>query len=201
MFMTDSGSPIVAWGADGAGFVACDPANHAAAVVAARERGWPLVLCVEAAPDTDLVTAESVNALGLRADAYASDVGSFAQAVAFVRRTRGAHPGPRLTYLGSLGERRPPLAPSLGTSFDIAPEILIGRMERCTICLRQGWHSDQNTVARLHARIERVGDAVRLFDLRSTNGTTVNGERVTERRDLVPGDEIAVAWSHRFLFD
>lgn len=200
MFVIELGSPVAAWGPDPDGVVACDPRNHEAASRAARERGWPLVICVPAPEPPDLVAEEATRAVALRADAYASDGPSFAAAVSFVRRQVPALAGPRLIYLGSLGETRPPLAPELGASVPIAPLITIGRTESCTICLRQGAHSDQNTVARQHARVEIVEGVARLTDLRSTNGTTVNGEQATDR-ELAPGDEIAVAWSHRFRFD
>jgi len=200
MFVVAPDSHVLRWGSDPDGVVVCDPRNHEAARRAARERGWPLVLCVPAPGAPDIVAEEATRAVALRAEAYASDENSFAAAVAFVRRQVPAIAGPRLTYLGSLGETRPPLAPELGACIGVAPVVTIGRQESCTICLRQGPHSDQNTVARLHARVEIVGGVARLSDLRSTNGTTVDGEPATER-DLAAGDEIAIAWSHRFRFD
>ena len=44
-------------------------------------------------------------------------------------------------------------------------------------------------VSRRHARIERSGKHLRIYDLNSTNGTRVNGEAV-HISDLEPGDEI-----------
>lgn len=45
------------------------------------------------------------------------------------------------------------------------------------------------TISRAHAVLERDGDAFRLEDLGSTNGTRVNGRRLVRAR-LRDGDEI-----------
>lgn len=47
-------------------------------------------------------------------------------------------------------------------------------------------------ISRRHARIERDGSGWRIVDLRSTNGTWVNGERVTAA-PVSEGDEVAFA--------
>ena len=67
---------------------------------------------------------------------------------------------------------------------DLEP-ITIGRLPECTVVL-----NDQN-VSRRHAEIRRLGDDVVVADLRSTNGTKVNGAPVTERV-LEDGDDITV---------
>ena len=46
-------------------------------------------------------------------------------------------------------------------------------------------------VSREHAAIERDGGKLVLVDLRSTNGTFCNGERVA-RHDLIDGDKISI---------
>ncbi|HXQ60896.1 MAG TPA: DUF3662 and FHA domain-containing protein [Acidimicrobiales bacterium] len=66
-----------------------------------------------------------------------------------------------------------------------AEPIVIGRLPECTVTL-----NDQN-VSRRHAEIRRLGSDVVVADLRSTNGTKVNGAPVTERV-LEDGDEITV---------
>jgi hypothetical protein len=63
--------------------------------------------------------------------------------------------------------------------------IVVGRLPECTVAL-----NDQN-VSRRHAEIRRLGNDVVVADLRSTNGTKVNGTPVTERV-LEDGDEITV---------
>jgi hypothetical protein len=63
--------------------------------------------------------------------------------------------------------------------------IVIGRLPECTVAL-----NDQN-VSRRHAEIRRSGSDVVVVDLGSTNGTKVNGARVTERV-LEDGDDITV---------
>ncbi|GEM_PF-6884982 len=51
---------------------------------------------------------------------------------------------------------------------------------------------DDAGVSRVHARVERTGDAVRLTDLGSTNGTTVNDRPVTSAQPLADGDRIGI---------
>jgi len=63
--------------------------------------------------------------------------------------------------------------------------VVIGRLPECTIVL-----GDPN-VSRRHAELRRVGDAVVVTDLGSTNGTRVNGTTVREQH-LASGDEISV---------
>jgi hypothetical protein len=66
-----------------------------------------------------------------------------------------------------------------------AEPIVIGRLPECTVVL-----NDQN-VSRRHAEIRRSGSDIVVADLRSTNGTKVNGAPVTERV-LEDGDDITV---------
>ena len=63
--------------------------------------------------------------------------------------------------------------------------LVIGRLPECAVVL-----GDPN-VSRRHAEVRRAGDAVVVTDLGSTNGTKVNGARVTERV-LEDGDDITV---------
>jgi len=63
--------------------------------------------------------------------------------------------------------------------------VTIGRLAECDIVL-----SDPN-VSRRHAEVRRQGNGFAVIDLRSTNGTRVNGAGVKERR-LADGDEITV---------
>ena len=63
--------------------------------------------------------------------------------------------------------------------------VVVGRLPECTIVLE-----DPN-VSRRHAEIRRQDGDVAVVDLRSTNGTRVNGLPVRERV-LADGDEISV---------
>jgi len=74
-----------------------------------------------------------------------------------------------------------------GHIFDISgAEATIGREVGSTIHL-----GTDNTVSRRHARILRQGDGWVIRDEGSSNGTWVNGVRVTEQ-PLRPGDEIQI---------
>ncbi|HZC46495.1 MAG TPA: FHA domain-containing protein, partial [Candidatus Acidoferrum sp.] len=59
---------------------------------------------------------------------------------------------------------------------------------------------DDTTVSRRHATITRKNGALELADLGSTNGTFVNGGRVSKPVALRPGDEVRFG-SVRFAFD
>jgi hypothetical protein len=75
------------------------------------------------------------------------------------------------------------------------PVLTLGRDPRNDIVI------DHPQVSRRHARITRQSNAWVIEDLESTNGTFVNGTRVTEPRALIQGDTIelseAVALAYR----
>jgi DNA-binding winged helix-turn-helix (wHTH) protein len=62
--------------------------------------------------------------------------------------------------------------------------MTIGRSGSCDIVI------PESIVSRLHARIELQHDRYVLFDSGSANGTFVNGERITDGRQLSTNDEI-----------
>jgi diguanylate cyclase (GGDEF)-like protein len=78
-----------------------------------------------------------------------------------------------------------------GAEIDLGRHVLctrpisIGRDERADLALSDG------SISRVHCQVER-GDTGNylLVDLGSTNGTSVNGERVQDRVPLSPGDKI-----------
>ncbi|HEY8207563.1 MAG TPA: FHA domain-containing protein, partial [Myxococcaceae bacterium] len=74
------------------------------------------------------------------------------------------------------------------------------RSSDCDVRLRQGPHSDQCSVARHHARLERTDQGAVVRDLGSMNGVYVRGQRVREAA-LVPGDEIAICGTLRLRLD
>ena len=63
----------------------------------------------------------------------------------------------------------------------------VGKMIGCVDCALT-----DDSVSRIHARFEKEGDAIRLVDMNSTNGTYKNGLRLQpqESVEIEPGDEI-----------
>jgi hypothetical protein len=75
-----------------------------------------------------------------------------------------------------------------GARFDTGPvPITIGRADDNTLALDGDEYASGH-----HARIELQRDGVWLHDLHSTNGTFVNGERVSGRRRLHDGDSVRI---------
>jgi pSer/pThr/pTyr-binding forkhead associated (FHA) protein len=72
-------------------------------------------------------------------------------------------------------------------------ELLVGRHDKCDIVLRAP------DVSRRHARLVFRDHKWIIQDLRSTNGTIVNGTRVG-RCELRPGDVVALG-SRRLVVD
>ncbi|MBB4286275.1 GGDEF domain-containing protein [Roseospira goensis] len=72
-------------------------------------------------------------------------------------------------------------------------ETLLGRADECDIQVLEA------TVSRRHARLISTADGVEAFDLRSSNGLTVNGDRV-DRRVLHDQDVIGLGGSVSFKF-
>ena len=71
----------------------------------------------------------------------------------------------------------------------IGQEITIGRANSCDLDLGDDYASGQ------HARIWRDAEGFILEDLRSTNGTFLNGHRITEPVRLNPDDTIRIGRS------
>jgi predicted component of type VI protein secretion system len=72
-------------------------------------------------------------------------------------------------------------------NFELAPgDFLIGRDAQCQLVL------DDPLVSRKHAKLVVGEDSVRISDLGSRNGVTVNGERIDEPRVLVHADQIVI---------
>lgn len=107
------------------------------------------------------------------ADAYASTEQMLEEAIAFARaedRAQRALGPRRVVYVGAIGDG--PTRVAIGKTIVLGPQpIFLGRQESCDFCLRQGGHSDQNTLARLNTRIVLVGNRVGVADMGSTNGT------------------------------
>ena len=74
----------------------------------------------------------------------------------------------------------------MGRRYELSTqEVSIGRADSCTICV----NTDQ--VSRRHATVQHVLGKYYIVDMRSTNGTFVNEQKV-ERAKLVDGDQIRV---------
>lgn len=57
-----------------------------------------------------------------------------------------------------------------------------------------------NTVSRMHAQIDQFNDRYYLYDLSSSNGTYLNGDKLeSDERELSPGDEVCFG-NARFVF-
>jgi DNA-binding winged helix-turn-helix (wHTH) protein len=65
-------------------------------------------------------------------------------------------------------------------------EQVAGRDAECSLVI------DATTVSRRHARITVVSGTVTIEDLDSTNGTHVNGKRISAPTRLAPGNEVAL---------
>lgn len=73
-------------------------------------------------------------------------------------------------------------------------EMLLGREEGCDIVI------PARQISRQHLRILLQGGSAVVEDLRSKNGTWVNGYRLTGMRELEDGDEIRIAKDIRLRF-
>lgn len=71
-----------------------------------------------------------------------------------------------------------------GTEFPLKGEMLVGREAECGIPLHEGH------VSRYHAKITVAANGIFVEDLKSTNGTYVNGHRINSRHPLSMGDEV-----------
>jgi hypothetical protein len=65
-------------------------------------------------------------------------------------------------------------------------EHVAGRDSECSLTI------DSRTVSRQHARITVLASAVTIEDLASTNGTRINGARVSAATRLAAGDEVSL---------
>ena len=74
----------------------------------------------------------------------------------------------------------------MGVSVPVSGPVVIGRSPGADIVIGDDFVSGR------HARIAPSGDGAVLEDLGSTNGTLLNGQRVTGPRSLRPGDAIDI---------
>jgi pSer/pThr/pTyr-binding forkhead associated (FHA) protein len=74
-----------------------------------------------------------------------------------------------------------------GQAFPLGDEISIGRATGCAVAL-----PTDTFVSQVHARVFRRGDEYWVEDLGSTNGTLVNGRKLTGPAPLRKGDRLQV---------
>jgi FHA domain len=103
------------------------------------------------------------------------------------QRPRGQPPVPRREPAGRLVVVRSPALPhGKELMLDSAP-VTVGRSSANDVALEADSYASG-----LHARLEPRRDGIWIQDAGSTNGTYVNGMRVSEPRKLSPGDVIRV---------
>ena len=74
-----------------------------------------------------------------------------------------------------------------GRTFTLSSTLTIGRTDDNSIVI-----NDDSFISSHHARIEIRPDAVWVVDLKSTNGSFVNGQRIAGERSVRKGDRIQV---------
>ena len=117
---------------------------------------------------------------GLSAGAPQESIVIPAADAAVLRAAAGISTARRVVVLQS-----PALEP--GTAIELTNSALVGRAVESTIRL-----DADTTVSSRHATIDSRTDGLWVEDAGSTNGTFVNGARVTSARLLQPGDVIRI---------
>lgn len=74
--------------------------------------------------------------------------------------------------------------PLEGLEYKITDSIIIGRAIECDITLLRSY------ISRNHSRLQLTSDGLMIDDLDSSNGTFVNGKRISGSQKLFHGDEI-----------
>jgi hypothetical protein len=86
--------------------------------------------------------------------------------------------------------------PTVGKVFPLeTPEITIGRDSTNTVAI------NDSEISRRHARMELRGSAYMIQDLGSTNGTFVNGARLTSLQVLNAGDTVTLGEGVTLMYE
>ena len=72
-----------------------------------------------------------------------------------------------------------------GEVFYLASELVLGRSEECALAF-----PEDTFLSSVHTRLFPSGDEVWVEDLNSTNGTFVNGQRVSAAKQIRRGDRV-----------
>ena len=107
-------------------------------------------------------------------------------------RIGGQNPGTMVTLRYHVPALAGQVVPTTPIRFGEKSVLQIGRDPTSDIRL------DTPLISRFHAQVERVGQRYRLRDLRSSNGTFVNGQRITEEVWLKPDDQVRIG-PYRFV--
>jgi len=83
--------------------------------------------------------------------------------------------------------------PDSGKVYEVAQAAILGRLDTNDIPVHDG------KASREHAKIYKQGEQYAIVDLNSSNGTFVNGEKIT-KRILKNGDEISIG-TVRLVFE
>jgi hypothetical protein len=86
---------------------------------------------------------------------------------------------PRLVVVAAMGHEP-------GTTFDVGDGAMFGRADAADI------HVEDPFASSSHARIDNRGGAMYLEDMGSTNGTYLNGRKVSSAEPLGTGDTIRI---------
>ncbi len=78
---------------------------------------------------------------------------------------------------------------NVGQLHSLEGEVLIGRGADA------GLRIDEHGVSRVHARVVQVGDKFLLDDMKSSNGTFVNGKRLVGSHEMESGDRVTIGES------
>jgi len=74
-----------------------------------------------------------------------------------------------------------------GSAYALGDEITVGRAPTCTISM-----PNDSFVSQLHARVFRDSGYTMVEDLGSTNGTYLNGKRLTAPERITKGDRVQI---------
>lgn len=105
-----------------------------------------------------------------------------------IQQPKGPKPKAKRTK-GVAGSRLVIVEPKArkGSAYGVETEITAGRNETCVITI-----PDDTFASGLHARVYRDAGSLYIDDLGSTNGTFVNGRRITSATALSVGDSIQI---------